>query len=212
MAQRDSYGRGGAPDFRQGYLRGDLGDDRTIDRPEGYRSFDANEPMDRYGPGGPHVSRRGGPGAYGPFNDSIYAGGGGAYPMTPGYMDWGGHTGGAGDRTIPGHDGDDFPGENTWGEYEYRQEARTAGPHAGRGPKNWRRADERICEDINEALTRHPDIDATGIEVKVAEGEVTLGGEVDDRHMKRLAEDVAERCSGVRDVHNRLRVSPRGEQ
>jgi hypothetical protein len=187
MAQRDSYGRG-APDLGQGYLRGDPG------------------------AGEPHVSRRGGPGAYGPFNASIYSGGGGAYPLTPGYMDWGGRTSGAGDRTIPGRGGDDFPGENTWGEYEYRQEARAIGPHAGRGPKNWRRADERICEDINEALTRHPDIDATGIEVKVENGEVTLGGEVDDRRTKRLAEDVAERCAGVRDVHNRLRLSPRGER
>jgi hypothetical protein len=203
MAQRDSYGRGGGPGFRPGYPRGAPGDDRPLDRLEESQGFDA-----------PHVSRRGGPGAYGPFNASIYAGGGGAYPMTPDYMDWGGHTSGAGDRTVPGRGGDDFPGENTWGEYEYRQEARAAGPyagpHAGRGPKNWRRADERIYEDINEALTRHPDIDATGIEVTVEGGEVTLGGEVDDRRMKRLAEDVAERCSGVRDVHNRLRLAPRG--
>jgi osmotically-inducible protein OsmY len=33
-----------------------------------------------------------------------------------------------------------------------------------------------------------------------------LPGTVDDRRAKRLAEDLAESVSGVKDVHNRLRV------
>ena len=80
------------------------------------------------------------------------------------------------------------------------------GRFVGRGPKNYRRSDDRIRDDVNEELTRHPDIDASEIEVQVQNGEVTLTGKVEDRHQKRLAEDLAERCSGVNDVHNQLKV------
>ena len=80
------------------------------------------------------------------------------------------------------------------------------GQHGGRGPKGYRRSDERIREDINEELTRHPEIDASEIEVSVQGGEVTLSGTVDERRDKRLAEDITEHCSGVVEVHNQLRV------
>ncbi len=43
--------------------------------------------------------------------------------------------------------------------------------------------------------------------MRVSDGEVTLSGTVDDRWQKRLAERVAETVWGVRDVHNRLRIS-----
>lgn len=81
------------------------------------------------------------------------------------------------------------------------------GRHAGRGPKNWRRSDDRIREDINERLTDHPHIDASEIEIQVKDGEVTLTGHVEDRRTKRMVEDVAEGVSGVKEVHNNLRTS-----
>jgi len=80
------------------------------------------------------------------------------------------------------------------------------GRHSGRGPKGYQRSDDRIREDINEQLTRHPDIDASDIEVEVHNGEATLKGNVEHRSVKRQAEDVAEQVSGVRQVHNQLRV------
>ncbi|HWQ52804.1 MAG TPA: BON domain-containing protein [Bryobacteraceae bacterium] len=80
------------------------------------------------------------------------------------------------------------------------------GKYAGRGPRGWHRSDERIREDIYERLTDHPDIDATDIEAQVSNGEVTLTGMVESRHVKRLAEDVVEDVSGVREVHNQLRI------
>jgi len=40
----------------------------------------------------------------------------------------------------------------------------------------------------------------------VSQGVVTRSGSVDDRWGKRLAEDIAERVPGVRDVMNHLRV------
>jgi HSP20 family molecular chaperone IbpA len=81
-----------------------------------------------------------------------------------------------------------------------------SGSFAGRGPKNWRRSDERITEDINQRLTDHPEIDATDLDVQVKEGEVTLTGTVDERRAKRLAEEIAESVAGVRDVQNQIKV------
>lgn len=80
--------------------------------------------------------------------------------------------------------------------------------HRGKGPKNYRRSDDRIREDINDRLTDEWNIDAQDIEVSVSEGEVILSGYVSDRYQKRRAEDVVERISGVKHVENRLRVAP----
>ena len=41
----------------------------------------------------------------------------------------------------------------------------------------------------------------------VQDGEVTLEGTVQTRSMKHLAENLADEVAGVKDVHNRLRVS-----
>jgi hypothetical protein len=83
------------------------------------------------------------------------------------------------------------------------------GRFTGRGPRNYVRSDERIGEEVNNLLAEHGDLDATNITVQIAGGEVTLEGQVDDRHAKRLAEDLAQSVRGVRDVHNRLRIEPR---
>lgn len=77
---------------------------------------------------------------------------------------------------------------------------------AGKGPKGYVRSDERIREDVCDCLTDDPDLDATSIEVKVKNGEVTLSGTVDSREAKRHAEDLIDRVSGVKDVQNNLRV------
>jgi hypothetical protein len=81
--------------------------------------------------------------------------------------------------------------------------------HAGRGPKNYRRSDEQVCEEVNRRLTEHPDLDASDIEVHVTECEVTLSGHVDERRSKYLAEDIAYEVHGVREVHNRIRLMSR---
>ncbi len=96
---------------------------------------------------------------------------------------------------------------DTRGTGRSNEPANARGPHAGRGPKGYRRADERITEDVCEALTRHPHVDAREIEIRVVGGEVTLTGSVDSRAAKRAAEDAAEECSGVDNVINQLRVN-----
>lgn len=80
------------------------------------------------------------------------------------------------------------------------------GPHAGRGPRDYRRSDGRILEDVCEWLAEDPRVDASDIDVSVTDADVTLRGHVADRRMRRLAEDIAARVPGVRDVFNQLRA------
>lgn len=83
---------------------------------------------------------------------------------------------------------------------------------AGRGPKGYKRSDQRLEEEVNDLLTDHPGIDASEIEVKVAQGEVTLSGSVDNRQEKRLVEDLAAAVVGVVEVINNVRVTKGGRQ
>lgn len=78
--------------------------------------------------------------------------------------------------------------------------------HRGRGPSDYIRSDDRIREDVNDRLTEDSWIDASRISVAVSEGEVTLGGQVDSKHAKRRAEDLADDVTGVKHVQNNLRV------
>jgi osmotically-inducible protein OsmY len=96
-------------------------------------------------------------------------------------------------------------GQQGYGQQGYGQSIQR-GRHVGRGPKGYRRSDERIREDVNEELTLHPEIDATEIDVLVEDGVVTLVGVVEERRDKRLAEDLVERVPGVTDVKNELRA------
>lgn len=78
--------------------------------------------------------------------------------------------------------------------------------HRGRGPKGYRRSDERIREDVSDRLTDDGWLDASAIEVAVKDGEVTLSGTVHARDDKRRAELLAESVSGVDNVQNNLRL------
>jgi hypothetical protein len=77
--------------------------------------------------------------------------------------------------------------------------------YRGRGPKGYRRSDERIKEDVNDRLSEGY-LDASDIEVSVSNAEVTLTGTVNSRSDKRRAEDIAENVAGVTNVENRIRV------
>lgn len=79
-----------------------------------------------------------------------------------------------------------------------------------RNPKNYKRSDERIREDVCDRLSLSDEVDPVDIEVMVANGEVTLTGSVQTRQMKFIAEEMADEVPGVHEVHNQLRVTPRG--
>ena len=93
-----------------------------------------------------------------------------------------------------------------WWRDESSEESRRYGPHAGKGPKGYRRSDERILEDVNQALHDCGALDATDIEVGCKSGEIVLKGSVADRRAKRIAEEIAEEQPGVLDVRNELRI------
>lgn len=78
--------------------------------------------------------------------------------------------------------------------------------HAGKGPRGWRRSDERILEEICREMALDSELDASDVEVSCVDGEVTLSGHVRTRRQKRLAEWIVDGTRGVHDVHNRLRV------
>jgi len=80
------------------------------------------------------------------------------------------------------------------------------GGMAGKGPKGYKRSDDRIKEFVCDCLTDDPHLDASSLEVQVKDGEVTLTGNVDSREARRHAEDLIEHMSGVKHVQNNLRV------
>jgi osmotically-inducible protein OsmY len=79
-----------------------------------------------------------------------------------------------------------------------------------RGPKGYKRSDERLKEDISERLMQNGHIDPSEVTVEVQNGKVTLEGTVPERRMKHQIEDLVDDCPGVQDIDNRVRVS-RGE-
>lgn len=82
-----------------------------------------------------------------------------------------------------------------------------SGPYSGRGPRGYKRSDERIKEDINDRLTWHGGIDPSDMQVDVKDGIVTLTGSATSRYEKRMAEDIIDSVPGVQDVNNKLSIS-----
>jgi len=78
---------------------------------------------------------------------------------------------------------------------------------AGQGPTGYTRSDERIFEDVCEALTHDVALDARWLRVTVREGCVVLDGRVDSRDAKFHAETIVEGIRGVHEIDNRLRVA-----
>ena len=86
------------------------------------------------------------------------------------------------------------------------------GRFSGNGPKGYKRSDDRIREEVCEALYSSPRVDASDIEVTVNQGCVSLKGTVESRDAKREAESCIENLSGVEDVFNELRELPTSGQ
>lgn len=97
-------------------------------------------------------------------------------------------------------------GETSGYRNEYARRLDDKGQHRGKGPRNYKRADNRIQEDINDRLTDDSFVDASEVDVAVQNGEVTLTGTVDSREAKRRAEDIAESVAGVTHLENRIKV------
>ncbi len=154
--------------------------------------------QDFYGSPGHQNSRRGGqPMGRGEFGDTTFDHSGSQSEIRERRRGSGSYGG--------GYDQSDY-GSNSLGMTGRRDRRRPGESYAGMGPKGYKRTDERITEDINHRLTDHDEIDASDIDVKVKDGEVTLTGTICDRECRRQVEDVCESVSGVQDISNQLKV------
>lgn len=109
----------------------------------------------------------------------------------PGYAGFGGSAGysGSGQGGISGgYAGAGYGGDTSWAT-----------------PADTRH-DDRIHDDVSTRLSMSQEVDSSEIEVLVEAGVVTLQGNVETRHMKQIARDIAGSVPGVSDVRNRLHV------
>ena len=159
----------------------------------------------------PRADKRGTAGTGGQGGSSTLGGGvysdEGSSDDAPRYGDGQRHRTGA-SSGARGQEGFGRPGENTWGEEQFRAERREeqGRRQTNSGPKSRRKSDESLRQEIREILTADPELEATDIEVEVEGGAVTLRGAVVDPDARLLAEELVESLAGVREVHNRLRV------
>jgi hypothetical protein len=112
------------------------------------------------------------------------------------------HQEGRGDGWLRRHPREDGP--------HHGRDVQPTGGFRGKGPRGYTRSDERIREDVCEALTEDDHVDASDIQVSVRDAEVTLAGTVSERPVKHRAEQVAAAVRGVADVHNQLRIAGAG--
>ena len=83
------------------------------------------------------------------------------------------------------------------------------GSHAGRGPRNWRRPDGRILEEISDRLTDDPKLDASDLEVAVAVLEGDVGREdAQPGHPAAAADPRAQPRQGAQGRHRPIGWDP----
>ncbi|MDF8332881.1 BON domain-containing protein [Novosphingobium cyanobacteriorum] len=176
----------------------------------------ASQTGDYFGVGdfgsGSHAWDRGNSGSRG---YSAYGGGSGGQTVQRDNRQWGDRQMGGSYQPGEGYARDDnqrgFIERATdevmswWGDEDAAR--RREQDHAGKGPSDYTRSDERIREDANDRLTDDWRVDARSISVTVNDGEVTLNGSVPSRQEKHRAEECVERVSGVKHVQNNLRVT-----
>jgi len=211
--ERGSYGRE-YNDYGSGR------DEQARSRAGGYGEYERSSGRS-YNPESSHFG-----GAYSDYNrssgrgynpgESSHFGGGSAYGAHErSYLsDWNRNPGQGRYESRDWHAGNDR-GQRQGGREEesFGHQLREAGSRIARsvkrvfrGPKGYKRSDDRIREDVSDRMGEQEHLDCSEIEVSVASGEVTLTGTVRHRHEKFLAEEIADDVSGVTEVHNQLRV------
>lgn len=192
--------------------RGDWGFNSSMSGPSGRSGIDDRGQGGYFGMGGSigygqGNLQQGGYGSRGQFNTQGQYGSHGAY----GQGQWG-----QGQQSVYGPQGmqGQYGQQGQWGQGQYGQQGQRGpigqsglrGGMYGRGPLNYTRSDQRIYEDVCDALSDDEEIDASQVEVKVEKGEVTLSGTVQNRDARRRIEDVVERISGVKEINNQVKV------
>ena len=107
------------------------------------------------------------------------------------------------------HGGYGPQGDEHWPQSSWAQQGNRA---QKRGPKGYKRSDERIREDLCERLMHSDFIDSSEVTIEVTGGKVVMDGTVPHRRMKHAIEDMAEATLGVTEVENKVRVEQAGSQ
>jgi len=195
--------------MQRGYNEYDQGFDSNLGGRNTYSSGRKDWDMDRTSSSGYGSSQSSG---YNPYGSSRHDSGqtfGSNYSSSgsqrQGYSGSFGQNSGQGSSESYGqsygrNSGNYNQGQSRWGS-ESSFESKS-----GRGPKGYRRSDDRIKEEICDLLTSHHEVDPSEVEIKVSNCEVTLTGSVNSRNEKRMIEDLASQVQGVSDVTNQLRV------
>jgi osmotically-inducible protein OsmY len=139
----------------------------------------------------------------------------GPYRGALGYRDWPDDR----YRDNPDHRYRDWPDERHtiseagWQQHPWNRQGSQEHPGFlrrmfGRGPKGYKRSDERIREEICEVLIYTDSVDCSDVSIEVENGKALLEGTVPERRMKYEIEDIVASCVGVEDIENRIRVKP----
>ncbi len=74
------------------------------------------------------------------------------------------------------------------------------------GTEGYRRPDDAIYREVCEIMLGSGKLDASKIDVRVADGKVTLTGTVDNELDKQMATELAESVPDVQEVNNQLQI------
>jgi osmotically-inducible protein OsmY len=213
--RQGDYGQSGsyARDFQSAQHRGFEG--QTAYRQQGglgprdwghgtddYRMNDYGRSFDRQGQARHGQSQHemgsfgGGHGNFGTQAGNYGGGMGGGYG---GYGSRGGSYGNQGDSQGNYGSQGSYAGQGSTGRSQFRS------------PKGYR-SDDRIREDICDRLGTLSGVDPSEVEVNVRDGEVTITGTVRERWQKHQIENTADAISGVKDVHNQIRVKQQDDR
>lgn len=107
------------------------------------------------------------------------------------------------EKDQPGVSGKSREGETWINRNEYDEQRN----FMGKGPKGYKRSDDRIYEEVCEVLRDDPTVDASDIGVRVENGIVTLEGRARGRMEKRIAESLTVEVPGVLDVRNDIKIA-----
>ncbi|CAG9179132.1 BON domain-containing protein [Cupriavidus respiraculi] len=106
------------------------------------------------------------------------------------------------------------PGQSSYGgfknedtRFQHQSADASGGGTQSGGQQGGARSDERLRDRVCEQLWR-TGLDVSEVSVNVAGGYVTLEGTVGSRDERRAIEDCVDRCAGVADITNRIRVEP----
>ncbi|HEY8507100.1 MAG TPA: BON domain-containing protein [Steroidobacteraceae bacterium] len=153
------------------------------------------------------------------------------WPREEDYSPTGPYRGALGYRDWPDHRYRDYPderyhawprawpderhtiSESGWQQHPWNREGSQEHPGFlrrmfGRGPKGYKRSDERIREEICETLIYTETVDCSDVSIEIENGKALLEGTVPERRMKHMIEDIVASCVGVEDVENRIKVQP----